>query len=498
MFKSIYTKLTLAFLLIAFTTAALVGLFIRLSSADRLTQLIVDQQRSDLEQYLQNYYVSTGSWEGVAENWQESRFPELSTNGSHPPDFPREGGVTGGSTGGVIVGQAGNPFSERFVAGPDRRSLLGLADESGTVIVSVDRNYPPGSQLPANIIKAGTSVNVNGEDVGTILMANEPPGFNPQEALYLRRTSEALIFASMGALLIALIMGLLLARTLTGPLQSLTSAVQNITKGQLEQQVEVRSNDEIGQLAASFNQMSQEVARVNQQRRQMTADIAHDLRTPLTVISGYIESMRDGDLKPTPERLALIYSEIERLQDLVGDLRTLSLADTGELSLNLQPISPKYLLERATSLFRHQAEGQDVSLEVEAVDDLPAVQVDEARMMQVLGNLISNSLRHTPSGGKITLSARSTGGAVVLAVQDTGEGITADELPYIFNRFHRADKSRHTEMGETGLGLAIVKALVESHGGKVAAASAPGQGTTIELEIPASLDPEDHSGEQSA
>jgi signal transduction histidine kinase len=139
-----------------------------------------------------------------------------------------------------------------------------------------------------------------------------------------------LAFAGLGALLVALIMGVLLARTLTGSLHALTQAAQRITQGQLEQQVEVKTNDEIGQLALAFNRMSQEVARVNQQRKQMTADIAHDLRTPLTVISGYIESMRDGDLQPTQERLALIYSEIERLQELVGDLRTLSLADAGD------------------------------------------------------------------------------------------------------------------------------------------------------------------------
>ena len=483
MLKSIYGKLTLAFLLVAFTTAALVAFFIRLTSADRLTQLIVDQQRSNLEQYLQSYYTSTGSWNGVAENWLEFRFPEFSTN--HPPEFSHDGGVNGGGF--------GNPFGERFPGSPNRRNLLGLADAGGRVVVSVDPNYPPGSQLPENVLKEGTPVNVNGDQVGTILTANEPPGFNPQESLYLRRTNEALIFAGMGALLVALIMGIVLARTLTSPLQLLTSAVQNITKGQLEQQVKVSSNDEIGQLAASFNQMSQEVARVNQLRRQMTADIAHDLRTPLTVISGYIESMRDGDLKPTSERLALIYSEIERLQDLVSDLRTLSLADTGELSLNLQPIQPKNLLDRAASLFRYQAAVQEISIHVDADGDLPSIRVDEARMMQVLGNLISNSLRYTPSGGKIILSARSTDGTVVIAVQDTGEGITAEELPYIFNRFHRADKSRHSEKGETGLGLAIVKALMESHGGKASASSTPGQGTTIELEFPADQNPKSNS-----
>jgi signal transduction histidine kinase len=464
MLKSIYGKLTLAFMLVAFTAAALVALFIRLTSADRLMQLIIEQQRSSLEQALQDYYTANGSWEEVAENWQQIQSLTLPTPESPPPDRP--------------------PEDNRPPEAHSPRNLFGLADAQGIVLVSVDPSYPSGSSLPQDVLKAGTPVIVDGETVGTILTARESPGFNPQEAQYLQRTNEALILAGIGALVVALIMGVLLARTLTRPLQALTSAAQSITRGQLEQQVTVRSNDEIGQLASAFNSMSQEVARVNQLRRQMTADIAHDLRTPLTVISGYIESMRDGDLKPTPERFTLIYSEIERIQNLVGDLRTLSLADTGELSLNIQSISPKNLLEHALSLFRHQAEQQNISIAVKAGPDLPEIQVDEARMIQVLGNLITNALRYTPIGGKITLSARSSGDTLEICVQDTGEGIAADELPHIFNRFHRGDQSRHSETGETGLGLAIVKALVELHGGSTSATSSPDQGTTIQLSFP--------------
>ncbi|HMN59116.1 MAG TPA: HAMP domain-containing sensor histidine kinase, partial [Anaerolinea sp.] len=155
-----------------------------------------------------------------------------------------------------------------------------------------------------------------------------------------------------------------------------------------------------------FNAMSAKVAQANQIRRQMTADIAHDLRTPLTVISGYIESMRDGILAPTPERLDMMYSEINRLQDLVGDLRLLSSVDAGELPLHTQMLSPRYLLERAAAPFQPGAEQQKVTLRVEAADDLPQVNVDEGRMMQVFSNLLSNALRYTPEGGEIVLSAQ--------------------------------------------------------------------------------------------
>ena len=474
MLKSLYGKLALAFIVVAFTTAALVAVFIRLTSADRLRQLVIDQQSSRLEQSLSNYYALNSSWIGVDQGWQQIQ----------SQTFPPPAGQLNGPP----------PQGNRPPDGQGRGNFLGLADAQGVVIVSVDPVYPAGSSLPPENLKAGTPVQADGVQVGTILMASQPLGFNPQEAQFLNRTTQALIYASLGALLVALVVGILLARTLTRPLKALTQAAQRITEGDLEQEVKVRSNDEIGQLAEAFNRMSQEVARVNQQRRQMTADIAHDLRTPLTVISGYIESMRDDVLKPTPERLSLIYSEIERLQDLIGDLRMLSLADAGELSLNPQPIPPKTLLDRAAALFRHQAEGQNVTIAVKASHDLPEIQVDEARMMQVLGNLISNALRYTSSGDEIILSAGPAGPArsesgnrIEICVQDTGEGIPANELPFIFDRFQRVDKSRHTENGESGLGLAIVRALVEVHGGSTSAESSPGQGTTIHLFFPVAM-----------
>ena len=468
MFRSLFWKLSLAFALVAFLTAALVALFIRLTSADRLAQLIIEQQRSSLEQTLQNYYSEHGSWGGVSQQWAELQFQN-----TLPP--------------GQNIGQNPPPQGQPPPGSPGRENLLGLAGAQGTVIVPVDPRYPAGSQLPVSILKTGVPIVVNGQQVGTILTAQQPPGFNPQEARYLQRTTQALIYAGLGALLVALILSFLLARTLTGPLQDLTQAAKNITRGQVDQQVRVSSSDEIGQLALAFNRMSQEVASVNQMRRQMTADIAHDLRTPLTVISGYLESMRDGVLKPTPERLALIYSEIERLQNLVGDLRMLSLADAGELSLNLQAIDPKGLLEGAASLFAYQAKQNQVAILVEAVDNLPPIHIDENRMMQVLENLISNALRYTPSGGTITLAAYKFDGSVALCVQDTGEGIPSEELPYVFNRFHRVDKSRHTESGESGLGLAIVKALVEAQGGSAAVESTSPKGTTIRLVLPEAL-----------
>jgi signal transduction histidine kinase len=460
MSRSLSFKLTLAFLLVAATTAVLGAVFIRLTSADRLTQLILDQQSTDLKAILTNYYVTNGNWSGIQRDWrqvQQSGGVSFSTGPAHP-------GPGGKDQGG--------------------RNLFGLADEKGRVLVEFDPRFPVGANVTPDVLNAGTQILVDGKPVGTLLSASQFSGFNPQEALFLERTNQALILTSLGAMLAALIIGILLARTLTRPLQALTQAAQRIARGQLGQQVQVRSKDEIGQLAEAFNRMSSEVARSNQLRRQMTADIAHDLRTPLTVIGGYVESMRDGVLSPSPERLALIYAEIERLQDMVGDLRILSAAEAGELRMNPQKISPANLLERAGALFTHKAGQQGVAITVDAEDALPEVQVDEARVMQVLDNLLSNALRYTPPGGKIQIAGRSLKGEVEISIQDNGTGIRPEDLPHIFDRFYRADKSRHTDTGEAGLGLAIVKALVESNGGRVWAESQIGQGTTVYIAFP--------------
>lgn len=470
--RSLTLKLIFAFALVAFTSAALVALFIRLTSLERLNTLIVDQQRSNLEQALASYYRTNGSWEGVPAHWQQIQF----LAGPAPQvmqDDPPQG----------MMGQGQNMYG---INQRDRRNLFTLADADGIVLVSNNRDYPTGAVVSERLLRNAEPIEVNSQVVGYLLSEQRSPGLNPAETMFLIRTNQALVLGMGGALLVALVISVLLSRTLTRPLRALTSAAQNIARGQLEQQVEVKSADEIGELAMAFNRMSQEVASSNQQRRQMTADIAHDLRTPLTVIGGYVESMRDGVLQPTPQRLALIYTEIERMQRLVGDLRMLSQADAGELPLNPQVLAPEHLLQHAAELFQHHASQQGVTLDVALSGSLPSVKVDEARMMQVMDNLISNALRYTPPGGRITLGGSSgSNGTVTLMVSDTGSGIPSEELPFIFNRFRRADKSRHSESGESGLGLAIVKALVEAHHGRVWAESVEGEGTNVMIELPA-------------
>jgi signal transduction histidine kinase len=217
----------------------------------------------------------------------------------------------------------------------------------------------------------------------------------------------------------------------------------------------------------------------------MTADIAHDLRTPLTVLNGYLEAMQDGVLPANKERFAIMYSEVQQLSGLVEDLRTLSLADAGELSMNPQVVSPKGLLEQSFANFSYQAKKLKLKLTIDADQDLPKVKVDPQRMEQVLDNLTSNAMRYVRKGGRIDLSAIQKGNNIEFAVEDNGEGIAPDVLSHVFERFYRGDRSRNGAAGESGLGLAIAKSLVETMGGTITAASeGKGKGSKFTIKLP--------------
>jgi signal transduction histidine kinase len=202
------------------------------------------------------------------------------------------------------------------------------------------------------------------------------------------------------------------------------------------------------------------------------------------VILGYAEALSDGKLKPDREMYSVIHTEALHLSHLIDDLKVLSLADAGELPLNMQPVEPGKLIRRAAETYQMQAEQKQVSILTDIAADLPEIRVDVERMAQVLGNLMSNALRYTPAGGSIRLSAQREQSSVVLGIADSGSGIAEEDLPYIFERSFRGDKARQQQSGETGLGLAIVKSLVEAQGGRIEVKSSPGQGAQFALIFP--------------
>lgn len=460
--SSLAVRLTLAFALVALTATFLVAVLIRARAAGQLNQLVVDQARTQFAQQVSDYYIANGSLEGVF--------------GSLRPGIAM--GMPGTASHGRRQGAGG-----QGVMMSDREALFGLVDQDGLVVIPTE-SYALGETVSARLVASSYPVEVEDEIVAYILTEQASPRLNPEEQAYLVRANRALLLSAAGALLLAVIVGVLLARTLTKPLRTMTHAARQIAAGNLSQQVEVSSQDELGELAEAFNQMSQDLANANALRRRMTADISHELRTPLTVISGYIESMQDGVLETTPERLGILAQEVDHLQRLVSDLHILSKADAGELALNRQNINPQAILERSVEAFQVEAGRRDITLRMQAEPNLPPVDVDEERMAQVMNNLVNNALRHTPQGGTIELSAARTAGGVTLQVRDNGEGIAPEDLPHIFERLYRADTARQQSNSESGLGLAITKALVEAHGGRITASSRPGDGAIFMIVLP--------------
>jgi signal transduction histidine kinase len=296
--------------------------------------------------------------------------------------------------------------------------------------------------------------------------------------------NKALLVGSLGALMLSVLLGAILARSLTRPLQDLTEATRAVADGDLQRQVQVRSRDEVGTLAASFNRMSLALDRSQRLRRQMTADIAHGLRTPLSIIVGHLDAVEEGVLPPNAQTIGIMRDEAARLARLIDDLRTLSLADAGELSLARTPVEPAPLLKRSAAVYQPAVQAAGVELQVEVEALLPMLELDAERMAQVLGNLLENALLHTPPGGRVVLTGRGAEGRVEIRLSDSGPGIPVEELELVFERLYRSDVSRHRPAGGSGLGLAIARSIVEAHGGTIHAESAPGQGTTIVVQLP--------------
>lgn len=319
----------------------------------------------------------------------------------------------------------------------------------------------------------------------------DPVGFAEPALLYIDTGAESglaavfsgrLLLAVLIVAAVAALVTVVVSRRLMQPITELTSAAQGLRTGDLSHRVEVDEGGEIGTLAAAFNAMAASLQESDEVRRTMTADIAHELRTPLANIRGYLEAAKDGVVPSDEALVGTVHEEAVLLQHLVEDLETLTQADAGRLSLDVAPTGVGEILTQVVDAHHARAEG--VSLE--AIDDAAGamVQVDSMRMRQAIGNFVDNALRHTPTGGAVTVSARSQNGSVVITVVDTGEGIDPEHLPRVFDRFYRADPSRTRSTGGSGLGMAIARHIVEAHGGTVSAASAPGQGTIITVDLP--------------
>jgi signal transduction histidine kinase len=298
-----------------------------------------------------------------------------------------------------------------------------------------------------------------------------------------------LVLAGVIGAAIALVIARWVARGMTQPLRDMAQAAHRMETGDYSQRVSTESRDEVGQLAVAFNRMSSELESLERLRRDLVANVSHELKTPISALRAHLENLLDGVEEPDPETLQVMLAQSERLGRLVDELLDLSRLESGDVPLDRGSVELAPLVAEVLSEIEVARPERGVRLADAVPKDIPPVFADRERVHQVLFNLLDNAVRFTPEGGRVTVSASRHNGSVDVAVADTGPGIAPEDLPRVFERFYRVDESRSRDDGGTGIGLAIARSVVEAHGGTIWAESEPGRGSTFTFELPAASPP---------
>ncbi|MCL5257332.1 MAG: ATP-binding protein [Chloroflexi bacterium] len=477
MFRSLNLKLTLAFALVVLLAIGTVALVANRSMVSEFTTYLQSDpqaQADHLATGLADLYSKNGSWDGVT-----------SFMSSEPAGIVSDW---------VLVDASGNDVAA------SRPALLhvdmqSLDYEAFAPVISngqtVGAIYVSSVPMSAG---QGNGMMGMGNGMGSMHQQMVSGGIQvlgTAEQNFVDSFNHSLLLAGGVSGALALILGIVFMTQITSPVRRLTHAAKRIASGDLSQRVHLKSKDEIGELAETFNRMAENLSQNEKTRRVMVADIAHELRTPLTVLQGNLEAMMDGVVQPTRDNIKSLHDESLLLNRLVGDLRELSLAESGQLKLHRQPTNLGDLVGKVISGQRSEAEEKRIAVELQTDNKLPLLNVDPDRVSQIVRNLISNAIRYTPDGGKVAVSIRPlvTGEAKAMAeiaVTDNGCGIDAEDLPYVFDRFYRTDRSRSRARGGSGIGLAIVKQLAELHGGAARVTSQAGLGSTFSVILPVS------------
>ena len=392
---------------------------------------------------------------------------------------------------------------------------LVLADNNGKIISDTANQLigkPSGSVFNSD----GNPIQVGGQTVGTLYLdlsgmgsgkgymggRGMMTGSNSQptpsksasqfaEGTFLSRINNYFWIAGIIAVVVALLLGIFLTRQITRPIRELNAGAEHLSKGDLSHRVKIRSKDEIGKLAESFNEMAQKLDDSEKSRRRLVSDVAHELRTPLTIIQGTVDGIVDGIFQPDRKHLDSIREQTVLLTHLVNDLRDISLAESGQLRLDRMSTNIVDLIQRKLNQFEFGANRKKVQLKLETQAEIPPINIDPKRIEQVITNLLSNAIRYTPEDGRVTISLKTVDSdtfadkySLVISFADTGEGIPAEHLSHIFERFYRVETSRSRNEGGVGLGLAIVKQMVQAHGGQVWVESLAGKGSTFYFSLP--------------
>ncbi len=471
---SLWVKLTAAFALVILIGALGVVFFINLITAHEF-ELYVTRDSARWAQWLAPqlaaYYASNGSWNGV---------DRIIIGGGGMPM------MMGMDRKGIEQMRRQMRSEMPMMSNVDMWTGMGLriivADAQHKVITDTQGKLT-GKTLSQSARNQALPIVVEGQPVGFVLAAPLVTTNTP-EGLFLQSVTRAVLLVAIGMSILALGIAAFIAREITAPLRRLTVAAYRVARGDLSVRVPIRGDDDLARVSVAFNRMAVALEEQQRLRRRLMNDIAHELRTPLSVIQAHAEALMDGVFPPTPDNVRPIHEQTLLLRRLVNDLRELALAEAGELRMSQAPLDLATIVRHAANSMRPAAEQKDIRLEVDIVGAPLQIIGDAQRLEQVLLNLLSNAVRHTPARGTVTVRAWKEDESVHVQVRDTGPGIAPEDIPHVFERFWRGDKSRTRGTGGTGLGLAIARNWVEAHGGRIWVESQPGRGATFTFVIP--------------
>jgi signal transduction histidine kinase len=471
--NSLILKLMGAFLILIIVSALIISVSTSLGTRSAFTQYSSNNRQiwsNRLADNLVSYYASNKGWDGI-DTLLASSLDSGRGNDSGPFGMGKDGMRHAMPMGMMMSGN-----NQRVI----------LADTGGRVVYDSSEELT-GSNLSNSDIQTGLPLEYNNASIGTLLVSSEAMGDGTTAGAFFESVNHSIVISVLVSLLIAAILGAVLFNQVTSPLRQLKRAADAVGVGNFKERVSINSHDEFADVGRSFNQMAKSLEMAEESRLHYMADIAHELRTPLTAIQGTVEAMQDKILPLDDEQLENLHSQTDLLNRLVNDLRLLSLAETGHLKLVKTQVNPGELTRQVVEGLRPLAVQKDIHLELIVQDKMSVCALDTDRYAQILNNLLTNAIRYTPGGGTISVRLRSDNGNLNLRITDNGSGIPAEDLPHVFDRFYRADKSRSRASGGAGLGLAIVRQLVEAHGGRITVQSPVDDtraGTRFEILLP--------------